>query len=188
MKIDLFDTKWQYAHLVKFPTIQAAEIAFYNAFKSRCERASIHSAHFQDVKFFSEACHSTRVLDKIFELFSGKSANELDVFLHHFYKRIYYDLTHEYANQPIEDITIEGFKQKTATLVALSPKNPPTLIETTLRQALRAKFSSEEFLGLAAASARAEATKLSQFYTELAQDVTTDNMQERDEALHSIID
>ena len=49
-------------------------------------------------------------------------------------------------------------------------------------------IGGELFLGhLSYANARAEATKLSQFYIELAQEVTADNKQERYDALHSII-
>ncbi len=62
-----------------------------------------------------------------------------------FNSKIFYDMVNSFADQPIENITIQGFKDKVVVLKGFFSSNDTVEIETELRKAIKAKHDSVQF-------------------------------------------
>jgi hypothetical protein len=134
---------------------ECAEKEFYDAFKKRCVLLQIECG---DAPFRNYTHAVFRLLDQRMTQKAGAQGQssltladrtKVDTVKVNFCKRLYADIIHAYAIQPIDQITIESYKTKVAELKALFIHKNQVDIEASLRQALKSHHRTQA-LNLAA--------------------------------------
>jgi hypothetical protein len=179
--------------------------SFYNAFKEATIKYNIKENSDEFMKHFCCLVKKLRVqFHKKSDFFSNPLNADIEngvspiiqfsKFLSYLIRHAIKDMVDDYTNQPLSEITIENFKEKSKYIAKTFPDISEAFIEANMRQAVLAKHSKEKFQSIIDQVSRQKVgfnsssiEKITDFYRELS--ITKFKNQDqirRYEALHQI--
>ncbi len=175
--------------------------AFYDAFKARVSPTQLNIAENSD-QFGAYGAAAEKAIQNLaknekteeFVMVGNKkiitTANltpKIETTLTQFKTKIFDDMVNGFAEQALENITIESFKQKASLIKGYFSKNDTIEIEAKLRQAVKATHDSKEFVDLKAEFVNASANTGSDRYV-AAKDARKTKLEAEQTALRTELD
>lgn len=171
---------------------ESYEVELYNLLKTRCAELKINQ---NNGDFTLCATFVIEELKKNSSSLNNSSSEimywKLNTTILNFNRRIFDDLIHNFARQPISTLTPFRFKEQVKKLKALCPNNPIAQIEASLRRTItaipanRAAMFASSIAALL--DADPEAQQLNLFLNELLMPIAPGQEMTRSAALHVII-